>query len=142
MTDIIPPNQLPTNPAQGLIPFVKTMLRNAGKDETIRLTPDGLQCSDATLVLSAIAAYSGSATELADAKSTKQAALDLLLDQNFDLKAFIRAGTAAGITGANIGTFLATITNNYRTLRAAIAAAATVQAVQAINVNSGWPNNP
>ena len=142
MTDIIQPDQLPVNPPQGLIPFVKTTLRNAGKDDKITLAPDGLHCSDATLVLSAIAAYVGSATELADAKATKQAALDALLDQNFDFKAFIRAGTATGITGANIGTFLATITNNYRTLRSAIASASTVQNVQAVNINSGWPNNP
>ncbi len=79
---------------------------------------------------------------LETARNNKQQALDDLLDGNFDLKAFIRAGTSATITAANVGSFLATITNNYRSLRAQIAAAASVSAINAINFNSGWPNNP
>jgi hypothetical protein len=71
-----------------------------------------------------------------------QSQLDALLDNNFDLRAFIRAGTSTTVTATNIGTFLATINNNYRTLRAQIVAASTAAAVQAININSGWPSNP
>jgi hypothetical protein len=72
----------------------------------------------------------------------KQAALDALLDNNFDLKAFIRGGTSTLISGVNVGVFLATIANNYRTLRASIANAGSVATVNAININSGWPANP
>lgn len=75
-------------------------------------------------------------------RAQKQGALDAFFDANFDLKAFIRAGSAATVTAANVGTFLATITNNYRALRASIAAAADAATVNAININSGWPSNP
>jgi hypothetical protein len=68
--------------------------------------------------------------------------LDALLDNNFDLKAFIRAGTSSAVTAANVGTFLAQITNNYRSLRSQIAAATTVAQLQAIDINAGWPGNP
>jgi len=71
-----------------------------------------------------------------------QAKLDAFFDANFDLKAFIRAGSSTTVTGTNVGNFLATITNNYRTLRAQITAATTVAQVQAVNINSGWPANP
>lgn len=91
--------------------------------------------------------YDGSAffavsTSLPDLKAARQADLDGLLDANFDFKAFIRAGTATSVTAANVGTFLAQICNNYRTLRAAIASAADAGALAAINLNSGWPANP
>ncbi len=102
------------------------------------------RCPDAAAVATQafITAYAGSAAELTWTKAQKQTALDLLLDNNFDLKAFIRAGTSTTITGTNVGAFLATITDNYRTLRASIAAGATVAAVNAININAGWPANP
>lgn len=106
------------------------------------VSPDGLHVGDVTAAQSFLSAFSGSATELSHWQSKTQTALDALLDNNFDLKAFIRAGTASSITAANVGTFLATITNNYRGLRAQIAAATTVAQVQAININAGWPNNP
>lgn len=96
---------------------------------------------DKAAVQALIAGYAGSAAELAQHKAAKQAALDALFDANFDLAKFIRGGTASAITGANVSAFLATITNNYRSLRASIAAAATVAAVDAINVSAGWPAN-
>lgn len=89
-----------------------------------------------------IAAYPNSAAELAWHRAQKQAALDALFDANFDLAKFIRGGTLTTITGANVSAFLATCTNNYRTLRAAIVAGATVAVVDAINVSAGWPANP
>lgn len=79
---------------------------------------------------------------IADYRAAKQAQLDALFDAKFDLAKFIRAGTATAVTAANIGTFLAQITNNYRTLRASIAGAASVSAVNAIDATSGWPSNP
>jgi hypothetical protein len=71
-----------------------------------------------------------------------QRQLDALLTVNLDFPGLVRAGSLTSVTGANIGTFLSTVCNNYRTLRASIAAATTVSQVQAININSGWPNNP
>lgn len=76
------------------------------------------------------------------AQLVKQAALDALLNNNFDLIAFIRSGSSVLVSGVAVGTFLSTIANNYRSLRAQIAAAGTVGAVNAININSGWPANP
>lgn len=104
--------------------------------------PEGWIVDDAVAVQAIITGYVGSARELTFHKAAKQAALDEALDANFDLKAFIRAGTATGITGAQVGAFLAAILNNYRTLRASITAAATVAAVNAINIAGGWPTNP
>lgn len=75
-------------------------------------------------------------------KQKKQAALDAFLDANFDFKAFIRAGTVSNLTGAQVGTFIASSSNNYRSIKASIAAASTVAAVNAINVTTGWPANP
>lgn len=86
--------------------------------------------------------YAGSASQLTFAKAAKQQLLDDQFDQHFDLAKFIRGGTVTTVTGTNIGTFLAQITNNYRTLRASIAAAANVAAVNAVNVAGGWPANP
>jgi hypothetical protein len=106
------------------------------------IRPDGLHVSDTALASSTLSTYGGSASELSWNKTQKQAALDAFFDANFDLKAFIRAGSATNVTGAGVGTFLATITNNYRSLRASIAAAANVAAVNAINISSGWPSNP
>src|SRR5579859_7126010 len=55
---------------------------------------------------------------LAEGQAWMQVQLDLLLDNNFDLKQFIRAGQLTTVTATNVGTFLATICDNYRTLRA------------------------
>ncbi len=109
---------------------------------TVSSRPDGVFVSDIAGAQAFYAAYSGSSTELTYAKVQKQTALDDFFNAHFDLAAFIRGGTTTGITGAQVGTFLATIANNYRTLKASIAAAANVAAVAAINVQSGWPNNP
>jgi hypothetical protein len=79
---------------------------------------------------------------LVELKALKQAALDELFDTRFDLSAFIREGTATNVTSNNVGSFLSTITNNYRTKRAQIASAADAAALDAINILSGWPNNP
>lgn len=76
------------------------------------------------------------------AKMKKQSELDAYMDAHFDLVAFIRGGTVTNVTGAQSSAFLASTTNNYRTLRAAATAAANIAAVNAVNVASGWPANP
>ena len=106
------------------------------------ISPDGLHANDVAASQAFLDSYVGSATELQWNKDQKQAALDINLNNNFNLVAFIRAGTATPVTGTQVGNFLATITSNYRNLRAQIAAATTVAQVNAINVNSGWPSNP
>lgn len=84
----------------------------------------------------------GSGGWLAVAKTIKQAELDAFLNDHFDLLAFIRGGSNASVTGNNVSTFLANITNNYRSIRASISAQTTVAGVASIGVTSGWPNNP
>ena len=126
----------------GIIDAVKAALVTAGFSPSIAISPSGISVSDITTALNAFNSYTGSASELQFWKNKQQAALDALFDANFDLSKFIRGGTITTITATNVGTFLATITNNYRTLRTNIAAATTVALVQAININSGWPSNP
>ena len=105
-------------------------------------TPAGWFADNAAAVQAIINAFSGSANELQYWQRLWQTKLDAEFDANFDLAKFIRGGTVTTVTAANVGNFLAQITNNYRSLRAQIAAAATVAAVQAINIASGWPSNP
>lgn len=106
------------------------------------ISPDGLEVGDITAAQNFLSSYVGSATEFSFNQTLKQAALDALFDSHFDLAKFIRGGTITTITAANVGTFLATIANNYRSLRAQIAAASSVAALNAININAGWPSNP
>lgn len=104
--------------------------------------PTGWLVDNAAAVQAVITGYSGSAGELTYWKAQRQAVLDDQFDQHFDLAKFIRGGTVTTVTAAQVGSFLATITNNYRSLRASIASASTVAAVQAINIAGGWPSNP
>lgn len=99
---------------------------------------DGLYCNNPVLADQIAGAFD----PFPYAKTRKQAALDKLLYDNFDFVKFIRAGSSTSITGNNIGNFLATITNNYRTKRAAITAATTQADLDAVNLATGWPNNP
>lgn len=136
---VIPVTSLPGWPAP-----VAGILENmtAANGGPCQHAPDGIHVSDVTLAQAYVSAYVGGAAELAWTKQRKQTALDALFDANFDLAKFIRAGTVTTITAANVGTFLATITNNYRSLRAQIAGAADLATLSAININSGWPGNP
>lgn len=109
---------------------------------SIANAPDGWYSGDAAAAQIIINSYSGSASELSWWQRQQQASLDALFDARFDLAKFIRGGTVTTITATNVGNFLAQITNNYRSLRASIAAATTVAAVQAIDVTTGWPANP
>lgn len=130
------------SPAAGLFEACEAALATAGFSTVVSRAPDGLHVSDVATVNTAMAAYSGGAAQLAYAKAQKQAALDTLLDNNFDLKAFIRAGTASNIALGAVDAFLRAIANNYRSKRTSIAGAANVAAVTAIDVTAGWPANP
>lgn len=128
-------------PSSGVREGLDTALQAAGFSPAF-ISPDGLNVGDVTAAQNFLSAYVGSASELSFNKTKKQTALDALFDANFDLAKFIRGGTSTTITATNVGTFLATITNNYRSLRAQIAAASTLAILNAINLNSGWPSNP
>lgn len=129
------------SPLAGARESLDAALAAAGKGQSV-YSALGLHVQDVDLANTTLSSYAGSAAQLSFVKTQKQAALDKAFDANFDLEKFIRGGTATNITATNVGTFLATITNNYRTLRASIANAATVAAVNAVNINSGWPSNP
>jgi hypothetical protein len=76
------------------------------------------------------------------AKNAQLAALDNYAQPFCDLFGLIRAGNATNVTGAGIGGFLATVNNNYRSKRTAIATALTAAAANAVDVTAGWPPNP
>lgn len=139
---VIPYNQIPSPVPAGLLEACEAALVVAGFSPKASRAPEGVLVSDVPTVLATIASYAGGTSELTYIKRQKQAALDALFDASFDLAKFIRGGTTSPVTAAQIGTFLATITSNYRLLRASIASAVNVAAVNAININGGWPANP
>lgn len=141
---IIPYSSVPgwPSPPVGLFETCESALASTGFASFVSRGPDGVMVSDVATVNAVLASYAGSALELSYNKTQKQTALDVLFDANFDLAKFIRGGTSTTITAANVGTFLATITNNYRSLRAQIANASTLAILNAVNINSGWPANP
>jgi hypothetical protein len=106
------------------------------------LSPNGLNVADVPTAEDYLSTYSGSAAQLSWNQQQLQAQLDALLDDKSDLVAFICAGTNSSLTATNVGGFLASITNNYRSLRAQISAATSLAQLQAININQGWPSNP
>jgi hypothetical protein len=130
------------NPPPGLMPACQKSLDDAQISGSVSMRAQGLHTPDVANTTAVLNSYSGGTDELNFAKNDKQTRLDTLVDENFDLKAFIRDGTITTVTGANVGNYLAQITNNYRSLRSQIANAASVAAVNAINLNQGWPSNP
>ena len=140
---IIPVTSIPgwPQPDPALPTYCQNQLIAAGFPPTYSFAPDGLHVSDVPTVNAAFSSLSGSQGQLQFYKDQKQNALDALLLNNFNLISFIMAGNATPVTANQIGTFLATITTNYRTLRASITAATTVAQVQAININAGWPES-
>jgi hypothetical protein len=132
----------PNNVPAGLAEACENALEAAGFSPKYVVHPDGIHVSDVPTVNNVFATYVGGADELNHHKTLKQAELDAFFDQFFDFDQFIRTGTATSVTATQVGNFLAQITNNYRTLRASIKNASSVAVVEAINVQSGWPNNP
>ena len=108
------------------------------------LAPDGLHTNDTTQMQALLTAVQSSPTTatLAYWQALTQTALDSFYQTNFNFDFLVRGGQSTTITGAQIGSAIATIVNNYRSIRASIAQASTIAAVQAINVTSGWPSNP
>jgi len=82
------------------------------------------------------------ATWLPFHKKAKLTRLTDLMQSHVDLFRLIDGGTLTTVTAAQFGNFWATATNNYRTLKAAINAALTPSAVDAIDITAGWPANP
>jgi hypothetical protein len=71
--------------------------------------------------------------------------LDALKDavrEKVDLFGLMDGGSATNITATQFATFWATATNNYRSLKAQIAAAPDQATLAAISLGAGWPANP
>jgi hypothetical protein len=81
-------------------------------------------------------------TALVIQQALTQAQLDQLLAQKADTVNMVQGGQNSSTTGTGVANYLSASTNNYRSLRAQIAAATTAGQVQAININAGWPANP
>ena len=75
-------------------------------------------------------------------KTQRQADNFAFLSTFFNFVNFIDGGTLTTLTGTQVGTFIASCANNYRTKKAAIAAATTSAQVLAIDVTTGYPSNP
>lgn len=80
--------------------------------------------------------------QIALVKAAKQAELIAYFRRFFDLTEFVLAGSLNTVTVTQLNNFQVQIINNERTLRANIAAAATISAVNAIDLTAGWPSNP
>lgn len=96
----------------------------------------------ASYILSNFPGMNVNSTVLTIQQDLRQAQLDLILVTNADMVTLVKAGQSTTLTGPGLSGFLATSTNNYRALRAQIAAAITPADVRAVPINSGWPNNP
>lgn len=70
------------------------------------------------------------------------AALLAYLQNYLNLANFVDGGSSTGVTGTNVGSFLASLTNNYRTKKQAIQNASTSAQVWAVDFTTGWPANP
>jgi hypothetical protein len=75
-------------------------------------------------------------------QAQQQAANFAYLSTFFNFVNFIDGGTLTTLTGTQVGNFIASCANNYRSKKAAIAAATTSAQVIAIDVTSGYPANP
>ena len=122
-------------------------LAAAGFSTLVTRTPNGVLVADVPTVVAAAQEYVGSAAQATWAKTNEYGTglLDRLnadAVQRINLFVMIQGGTVTNLTGAQVGTFLAAVSNNYRTLVAQINAATTVAQVNAINIGAGWPANP
>ena len=104
--------------------------------------PGSADGSGVTIVNSLAQTYPNSAQHLSFVKNLKQAELDAFAGSHFGLINFVVDGTITNTTGTQVGNFLSSGTNNYRTIRNNISNAPDVATVNAINVKNGWPANP
>lgn len=139
---IIPNSSVPSPIPDGLLEACEAALGQAGLLVKVTRAPDGLHVSDVPTVIATISSYVGGAAQLAYHKAQKQAALDTFFNANFDFLQIVHGGTSSNVSVGSFMSLLAGALNNYRSLRSSIANAANVAAVNAINVNSGWPANP
>jgi hypothetical protein len=89
----------------------------------------------------AVSAWIASYDPLPRAKRKKIERLRDFAEPRISLFEMIDAGTVT-ITNAQFTGYLVAVVNNYRTLKAEINAATTVQDVEAVSLASGWPANP
>ena len=102
---------------------------------------DGALVAETQADLDEIAANSSSAQLLAAAKRKRLAQLRNGLMNRADLVSLIFGGTASP-TGPQYAAFMAAVVTNARSLISQINAAPDLAALNAINLNSGWPSNP
>lgn len=130
------------NPPAGLMPACQKSLDDAGINGPLFINPQGLRTPDIANTTTVLNTFVGSATELTLAKDVRKKALFDLVDGQYDLRALADANTAPVLTSASVGGYLASVGNNYRSKKAAINAAANVAAVNAVDINAGWPAYP
>jgi len=140
----IPVSSIPgwPTPPEGYMAACQTSLDNAGIKGNLFLSPQGLHTPDVANTTAVLNGYVGSSAELTYAKDTRKRSLYDLVDNYYDLRALADGNTTTNLSANTVGTYLANVGNNYRTKKAAINAAATVAAVNAVNINTGWPAYP
>jgi hypothetical protein len=107
------------------------------------LSPNGLNVADVTTAENYLSTYAGSTAQLSWNQQQHQAQLNALLEHKLDLVAFICAEANSSMDATNVATtLLATVADNYRSLRAQISAATSLGQLQAINIYQGWPRSP
>jgi hypothetical protein len=105
---------------------------------TTQLEPAGQTGAQIT---AAYATFQGT-WSLAWWKITQQQNNLAYLQAYLNLANFVDGGASQTVSGTAVANFLASLTNNYRSKKAAIAAATTSTQVMAIDVTSGYPSNP
>jgi hypothetical protein len=140
---IIPPANVPgwPNLALGMIPTCSKKMTDIG-NKAVFMSNAGVHTPDTTATQATLNTYAGSSDELTYNQTVKQQALFDLVVAKYNLRELADLGTTTTMTGTQVGTYLAGVGNNYRSLKAQIKAAATVAAVNAININAGWPAYP
>jgi len=140
----IPVSSIPNwpNPPEGLMPACQKSLDDAKINGALFISPQGLHTPDVANTTAVLNSYVGGATELTYAKDTRKKALFDLVDGYYDLRALADGNTTTNLTANTVGSYLAVVGNNYRAKKADINAAATVAAVNAVDINTGWPPYP
>jgi hypothetical protein len=129
-----------TNPPSPPPAGLKEAIEHAG--HAVSHAPEGWLVDDAAAVQAIISAYSGSATELGYWQRRRQAELVIEYERRTDPLVIADGATDTSVTAATLGGYQAACVNNYRSLKAQIAAATTASGLQAINPLSGWPAFP